>query len=64
MDHFPHYKYFNDPRINAPEEVMLEIPEEEKASWIMFECRFETVDGFHRKGVSDYIVLNSEYIPC
>ena len=48
----PHYKYFNDPRIVTADQVNLDQPDEEKAEWIAFHCRFWTVDGFHRKGVS------------
>ena len=49
----PHYNYYNDPRIVTASEVMSEEPDEEKSEWIAFTCRlFETVDGFHRKGVS------------
>jgi hypothetical protein len=51
MDALPHYKFFNDSRLSNPDAQLLDIPDEEKANWIMFECRFEAIDGFHRKGV-------------
>ena len=60
---YPHYKFFNDPRIVSAEQVMLETPHEEKAEWVQFNCRFETVDDFHRKGVSLEIENDSSPFP-
>jgi hypothetical protein len=59
IDCLPHYKFFNDPRMNQAEQVLLDIPDEEKANWLTFDCRFEIIDGFHRKGVSVTVSIMS-----
>jgi hypothetical protein len=43
---------------------MLEQPDEEKSEWIAFTCRFWTVDGFHRKGVSIGVSFQRSTVLC